>query len=248
MKNYLDCWVGAATALFSQALAGAPELADAPLKPVAAGSPGFAATLGGEIEGRFTVVLDAGLSECPLLGEGVDQRTGWSELLREVADAAAGELLAKTGKNCRVEKFEEVSGESEFSRAFELSSGERAWTIQVRDEVHISAAAAASSPGIAEGRPIAAADVTPGVELLLDVELEASLRFGCREMPLGEILDLGPGDVVQLDRHIADPVDLIVGDKIVARGQVVLVNGNFGLRVTEVATPRKRLESIRCLF
>ena len=85
-------------------------------------------------------------------------------------------------------------------------------------------------------------------ELLLDVELEATLRFGCREMPLLELLELGPGDVVQLDRGISDPVDLIVGDKIVARGDVVLVNGNFGLRVTEVAAPRKRLESIRCLF
>ena len=84
------------------------------------------------------------------------------------------------------------------------------------------------------------AGLTPGIELLLDVELEAALRFGCREMPLGEILDLGPGDVVELDRHVADPVDLIVGDKIVARGEVVLVNGNFGLRVTEVAAPRKR--------
>jgi flagellar motor switch protein FliN len=67
-------------------------------------------------------------------------------------------------------------------------------------------------------------------------------------MPLGEILGLGPGDVVQLDRHVADPVDLLVGDKIVARGDVVLVNGNFGLRVTEVASPKMRLESIRCLF
>jgi flagellar motor switch protein FliN len=90
--------------------------------------------------------------------------------------------------------------------------------------------------------------MNPGIELLLDVELEASLRFGCREMPLSEILDLGPGDVVQLDRNVSDPVDLIVGDKIVARGEVVLVNGNFGLRVTQVAEPRKRLETIRCLF
>ena len=100
-------------------------------------------------------------------------------------------------------------------------------------------------PGTGRSRLAAS---SPGIELLLDVELEAALRFGCREMPLGEILDLGPGDVVQLDRHVADPVDLIVGDKIVARGEVVLVNGNFGLRVTEVAAPRKRLESIRCLF
>jgi len=87
-----------------------------------------------------------------------------------------------------------------------------------------------------------------GVELLLDVELEASLRFGSKEMPLGEVLELGPGDVVPLERHVSDPVDLIVGDKIVARGEVVLVNGNFGLRITEVAEPRKSLESIRCLF
>lgn len=104
----------------------------------------------------------------------------------------------------------------------------------------------------------AAAEVSPAgdatetsncrMDLLLDIELEASLRFGCRELPLGEILDLGAGDVVQLDRNVSDPVDLIVADKIVARGEVVLVNGNFGLRVTEVAAPRKRLESIRCLF
>jgi flagellar motor switch protein FliN/FliY len=90
---------------------------------------------------------------------------------------------------------------------------------------------------------------TPGrnFDLLLEVELDASVRFGSREMELKELLELGPGDVVELDRHLADPVDLIVGDKIVARGEVVLVNGNFGLRVTEVAEPMRRLESIRCL-
>ena len=85
-------------------------------------------------------------------------------------------------------------------------------------------------------------------DLLLEVELDAQLRFGSREMELQELLELGPGDVVELDRHVSDPVDLIVGDKIVARGEVVLVNGNFGLRVTEVAEPVRRLESIRCVF
>jgi len=117
-----------------------------------------------------------------------------------------------------------------------------------------SGAFAGEAPGVrsqAAGSGVASglsSGLTPGLELLLDIELEASLRFGAREMPLGEILDLGPGDVVELDRHVTDPVDLIVGDKIVARGEVVLVNGNFGLRVTEVAAPRKRLESVRCLF
>lgn len=85
-------------------------------------------------------------------------------------------------------------------------------------------------------------------DLLLEVELDASVRFGSREMELREVLELGPGDVVELDRQVSDPVDLVVGDRIVARGEVVLVNGNFGLRVTEVAEPVRRLESIRCLL
>jgi flagellar motor switch protein FliN len=82
-------------------------------------------------------------------------------------------------------------------------------------------------------------------DLLLEVALDATLRFGSRALELRELLDLGPGDVVELDRHLTDPVDLVVGDKIVARGEVVLVNGNFGLRVTEVAELMRRLESVR---
>ena len=282
MKSYLECWITVATALFSQALAGEPELAESLPKPLAAGAFGFAATISGDVEGRLAVVLDSSILDSPLVGEGVDQKAGWGEILKEVADAAAGELLAQTGKKCHVVAFEEIAAESKVSCAFQLKSGEHVWTILVRDEVRIPKPAAqppvqpealpsvqpeaqrsaqpAAAPSIATP-PIAIpppADFSPaqtslpalsaGVELLLDVELEAALRFGCKELPLGEILDLGPGDVVQLDRNVADPVDLIVGDKIVARGEVVLVNGNFGLRITEVAAPRKRLESIRCLF
>ena len=86
------------------------------------------------------------------------------------------------------------------------------------------------------------------IGLLCDIELDASLQFGSREMPLREVLELGPGDVIDLDRHVAEPVDLVIGDRIVARGEVVIVSGNFALRITEVATPQLRLESIRCLF
>ena len=259
MKSYLECWTTVATALFSQALAGEPELTESLPKPLGAGSFGFVAHIAGEVEGRFVVVLDPALLESPLVGEGVDQKAGWAEILNEVAGAAAGEMLAQTGKKCRVEKFEEAPGESKISCAFQLKSGEKAWTILVRDEVRAPKVAAAPPPAVQPpaapppaDQPVAQSAPSPslsaGIELLLDVELEAALRFGCKELPLADILDLGPGDVVQLDRNVADPVDLIVGDKIVARGEVVLVNGNFGLRVTEVASPKRRLESIRCLF
>jgi flagellar motor switch protein FliN/FliY len=259
--SFLDCWTEIATTLFAQALAGEPELVESFPRPLESGSFGFAAAIEGDEAGRFSITLDAAVLESPLLGEGVDQKAAWNELLREVCEAAAGEILAKTGKKLRVVKFEAVDVESQVSRAFQLRSADRAWTVLVRDEVRVpepgpepeSRAAARREPPLPSGAvtpapPVSPGVVSPGVELLLDVELEATLRFGCREMPLGEILELGPGDVVELDRHISDPVDLIVGDKIVARGEVVLVNGNFGLRVTEVAAPRNRLESIRCLF
>jgi flagellar motor switch protein FliN/FliY len=264
MKTYFDCWSEVAGTLFSQALAGEPELSESLPKPLGAGSFGWSAMLAGDVEGRFAILLDAAVLETPLVGEGMDQKAGWKELLRETVDAAAGELLARTGKKCKVASFEEVAEQGQISSAFQLRSGDRTWTILVRDDLRVveakaqpeagakpaPATGAQEAPGV---RPQAAGSgvtpgLTPGLELLLDVELEASLRFGAREMPLGEILDLGPGDVVELDRHVSDPVDLIVGDKIVARGEVVLINGNFGLRVTEVAAPMKRLESIRCLF
>lgn len=258
MKTYFECWASVAAALFSQAVAGEPEFVEGLPKPLGPDSFGWAATLTGEVEGRFAIVFDGVILASPLMGEGVDQKAGWLELVRETFDAAAGELLATTGSKCRVAQCEEIGAEGQISHAFQLRAAQRAWTVLVLDELRIPVAedesqqsetkriqATHASDGFAGNEP---QKLSPGLELLLDVELEASLRFGSREMPLGEILDLGPGDVVELDRHIADPVDLIVGDKIVARGEVVLVNGNFSLRVTEVAAPRKRLESIRCLF
>ena len=85
-------------------------------------------------------------------------------------------------------------------------------------------------------------------EALLDIELEARIQFGAREMLLSELLELSSGDVVELDRLITDPVDLLVRDQVVARGEVVVVGGNLGLQVTEVLQPRPRLESVRCLL
>jgi flagellar motor switch protein FliN len=235
--------------LFSQALAGEPQLTEMESLPPMVSGPAFLAEFSGDVGGQFTVVLDPEILTLPLLGEGVDQAAAWKEFLREVAEAAAGEFLAVSGMACRIEAFHPAQQLSACTRGFRLRSAGGSWTILVYDEMRSAAKDTASKElpgnGSAACHPVR---VSSGVELLLDVELEAALRFGCCEMPLGEILELGPGDVVELDRHVTDPVDLVVGDKIVARGEVVLINGNFGLRVTEVAAPQKRLESIRCLF
>jgi flagellar motor switch protein FliN len=267
--RFLDCWMQVATSLLSQALVGEPVLSDALPKPLPEGSFGFAATIDGDEQGRFVILLDGGLAEGSLLGDVPDVRAAWAELIRETVEAAAGDLLARSGTKCRVAEFGPANAESKITRAFQLSAGERSWVVLVASDLKPAKAEAAKTvePSArtaepteetpartataarpSEAPPTDTSMLSEGLQLLLDVELEASLCFGSREMPLGEILDLGPGDVVQLDRHISDPVDLVVGDKIVARGEVVLVNGNFGLRVTQVAEPQRRLESIRCLF
>ena len=78
--------------------------------------------------------------------------------------------------------------------------------------------------------------------LLFDVQLDATIRFGGRQLLLRDILSLSPGSVIELDRQVGEPAELLVAGKLVARGEVVVVDGNFGLRVTELTNPGQRGE------
>jgi flagellar motor switch protein FliN/FliY len=69
------------------------------------------------------------------------------------------------------------------------------------------------------------------------VELDITMRFGEQRLPLREVLQLAPGAVIELDRQISEPVDLLLDGKLIARGEVVVVDGNYGLRVLEVTQP-----------
>jgi flagellar motor switch protein FliN len=80
----------------------------------------------------------------------------------------------------------------------------------------------------------AAATAGNNLDLLLEVPLTVTLRFGQRRMPLRDILQLSSGSVIELDRHAEDAVDLLLDERLIARGQVVVVDGCYGLRVTEV--------------
>jgi flagellar motor switch protein FliN len=73
------------------------------------------------------------------------------------------------------------------------------------------------------------------LDLLMDVELGLTLRFGSRRLLLREVLDLIPGSVIDLDRQVQEPVDVLLDGRVVARGEIVVMEGNYGLQVTEVA-------------
>jgi flagellar motor switch protein FliN len=85
---------------------------------------------------------------------------------------------------------------------------------------------------------------TGNIDLLLDVKMPIAIELGRTEMPISEILSLGPGSVVELDKLAGEPVDLLVNGKIVARGEVVVVDENFGVRITMLMSPKERLKSL----
>jgi flagellar motor switch protein FliN/FliY len=90
------------------------------------------------------------------------------------------------------------------------------------------------SPAAPESEP-AACDQSVNLHALMDVELAVSLRFGGRRLLLREILDLNPGAVIELDRQVQEPVDLLLDGRVVACGEIVVLDGNYGLRVTAIA-------------
>lgn len=98
-------------------------------------------------------------------------------------------------------------------------------------------ASAAGSPGGDEDRR--------NLNLLLDVGVPVSAEVGRSQMTLDEILKLGPGSIVPLDKRADEPLDLRVNGKLVARGEVVLVDDVYGLRVTQILDPSGRIETLR---
>jgi flagellar motor switch protein FliN/FliY len=83
------------------------------------------------------------------------------------------------------------------------------------------------------------------LDLLMDVELPVSVSFGRTQVQVQEILKLVTGSIIELERSISEPVELIVNNCVIARGEVVVVEGNYGVRIREVMSRRERLQESR---
>jgi flagellar motor switch protein FliN/FliY len=91
-----------------------------------------------------------------------------------------------------------------------------------------------------DGDPSADTDIG----LLLEVPLSISVELGRTSLTIRELLALGQGSILQLDRHAGEPVDVLVNGKRLARGEVVVIDEDFGIRVTEVVTPEERISGM----
>jgi flagellar motor switch protein FliN len=177
-----------------------------------------------------------------------DHREAVEELLRQISGFVATaakprwgelqlhiELAAAAPSWAPAETFwlEAGAGEAskmtlEFGLSAALVAELRAEKVETAKSVSVEAASVSAL----------AADPGPGtgaLDLLMDVKLAVSLRFGARQLLLREVLELSPGAVVELDRRVQEPVDLLLDGRLVARGEVVIIDGNYGLRVTDVS-------------
>ena len=181
-----------------------------------------------------------------------------AELFRRFVDETLPVLNSKAGGEvgCAFCAFEPPGGKVCLGFPLEIT-GSKTRPLQIlfiADEslaksatAAIATAAPPRSTSQSEKQIASPVPALPGKEnlgLLLDIKLEAMLRFGEREMLLREILNLNAGSVVELNRKVNDPVELIVCGKVVAKGDVVVLDGNYALQVTQVGSPADRMPSL----
>jgi flagellar motor switch protein FliN/FliY len=185
-----------------------------------------------------------------------DHRDALSELFRQFAGASASALKGVAGgevsfKWVGLEPFPgepglrvglqwKSEGLSSVAVLAELGSS----LVAMLNPIAPASAPALELPSPAPPPTAQAPPRDPKLELLMDVELDVTLRFGERQMMLRDVLDLSAGSVVELNQYVQEPVQLLVGKKVIARGEVVVVDGNYGLRVLEIVSPMERIESL----
>ncbi len=173
----------------------------------------------------------------------------WSALAASALQAAFGEVVLDVSLQATLEPM--AQNPATASWLLHVNDGPRTLAVLLEMDDAIIAALHRGTfiPAPASAPVNSSAEVQSllrqgNLGLLMDVELGVMLRFGCRQATLREVLELTSGAVLELDREIQEPVDLLLNGRVIARGDVVVIDGNYGLRVTEVASPQQRVDSL----
>lgn len=164
-------------------------------------------------------------------------------------DAAAGALGATAGAGETLAGDELAATVTAATVALPLMAGTEMaavlFVVAAEEEPHAASSSGSSAPGLAHGgtstasagRSTQPASSARGVEMLHGVSMEVTVELGRTRLSVRELLALSPGDVLELDRAAGSPADLLVNGRLIARGEVVVVDEDFALRVTEIVTP-----------
>lgn len=83
------------------------------------------------------------------------------------------------------------------------------------------------------------------LNLILDIPLRVTVELGRTKMPVSELLNLTQGSVIELTKLAGEPMEVLVNDKLIARGEAVVVNEKFGVRLTDIISPTERIEQLK---
>lgn len=207
----------------------------------------FRLTLDGALRGECFVEFSeprAAELACRILGQpqaafGEDHSEALANLISSAMAGVSKSLSASYGEfTAKVHRVEGLAFGGMFVVPLAASEGEEsAMPVMLYFDGELFAALSSQSAdkGAVETEKTTIDPVN--LKLVMGVELNVSLRFGQRQMPLREVLELASGSVIELDRQVDDPVELLLDGKVIARGEAVIVDGNYGLRVTEIPQP-----------
>ena len=160
-----------------------------------------------------------------------------SSRLGKTMETSAPEPSEPPETGWAVELHFEVGGESQTIAIV----GNEAMAMAVSPPVAQEPGADASPPP----EPHASTEARPDpLELIREVSMELAVSFGDTSLPLADVLKLASGAIIELNRSVTDPVEVLVNGSVIARGDVVVVDGNYGVRITEIVSRRERVRSM----
>ena len=116
---------------------------------------------------------------------------------------------------------------------------------QVQAKPQVKAAAPQQAARFEEAKPAPEAGAQRDMDFLLDIPLEVTVQLGKTRMFIKDLLQLGQGSVIELEKIAGEPMEILVNNKLVARGEVVVVNEKFGIRLTDIITPTERIKQLK---
>lgn len=190
-------------------------------------------TLSGALSGCLTLTIDRS-SAAYLQGTAPDLDQAWLSFARTVADRFCPAVSAITGsvtlRDCRLAESSLRTNPLLAPVTLRSFDEHTALTIVITADDALLAHLRPSTQPTSDG-PL---QTSGPLHRVIDVPLAVSLRFGQRHLTLREVLELNTGSLLELDRQVEEPVDLVLGDRVIARGEVMIIDGNYGMRVTEV--------------
>lgn len=223
-----------------------------------------------KVTSNFSIYIKFSESVCENLQPEVWQR----EIMQLIPVAYAREMVSTLMKNIPGQEPNEDHSEpapqkddfitDELSMSWEETESQIDWgpepvdfTVPPSPTTNPSAATTDNRSGIKKGqvavRPVQFAGLDEpatqkevrNIDIILDVPLDVAVELGKTKKSIKEILELGPGSIIQLDRLAGEPVDLLVNGKLIAKGEVVVIDENYGIRISAIVSPMDRMTKLQ---